>query len=311
MLKKHNRNTFFPLAGALAALALFSCATGSANYNNALKTLDEFSPLAAGGTLYLYINVPAARPLLDVVDIPMTRNMNKKRTAQILDRTTSTVAAYYPAGSPRRFQAAAHGAYPSGRANFAFFFDGAWKKRKSEIGDSYWYSAKDALSVSLGADRAFVSDGDPFTRQPGAVSPADFKNFRRGAAFAGWIENASEPINRFLASLGLPLEIPAGQTLFAVHEAGRFYQGTIRIETPSESHAKALAAIVGMARLFMPPAAPAESGELTPADLAATLFANPPEQSGVYLTMRTGDLSAPGMALLFSRFSVYSTQNQP
>jgi hypothetical protein len=312
-LRKYSkRRRAWALSGALAAaLALSSCATGSAAYNDSLKDLDEFAPLAPGGTLYITIDVPAARPILDAVDLSMMRNMNKKRVAQILDRTRSAVAAYYPENAPRRFQAAARGAYPKARANTAFFFDGAWKKQTSEIGDSYWHSARDKMSVSLSNDRAFVSDGDPFTPRPGALSPADFGDFRRGVVLAGWIENAAEPINRFLASLGLPIEIPAGRTLFAVHEAGGFYQGTIRMETPSESHARALAAIVGMARLFMPAPAPLEGRDLTPTDLAATLFANPPAQDGVYLTMRTGDLSAAGAALLFSQFSVYSTQNKP
>ncbi|MDR2518899.1 MAG: hypothetical protein LBD13_05735 [Spirochaetaceae bacterium] len=312
VLKKRNRIPCAALAGAFAALALISCATGPAGYTKSLAGAGEFAALAAGGAVYLTVNVPASRPILDALDIPLTRNMNKKRAAQILDRTRSAAAAYYPAGSPRRFQAAAQGSYPKGRADIAFFFDGAWKKRKSAAGGSYWHSAKDALSVSLSGDRAFFSDGDPFTPQPGVMSPAGFEDFKGGAAFAGWIENPPELFNRFLGSLGLPFKITATEAFFAVHQAGGLYQGTIRIKTPAESDAKGIAAMMRIAGTFMALSGAAENGERTPAALlAGVFFANPPEQDGVYLTIRTASLEPSGMALLLSQLSVYSTQNQP
>lgn len=296
----------FSLILLVSAAVFGSCATGSKAYNTGLDQLDEFAPLAPGASAYLYIDVSGARPLLETVPLPGVQDVNKKDMAQILDRTNSAVAAYYPETAPRRFLAAAKGKYPSARANMSFSFSSRWKKRKSAIGDSYWYSARDKLAVSLSGNRAFVSDGDPFVPSPGTVSPEGFPEFRRGAVLAGWVDDAAPRINQFLETLGLPIEIPAGQTLFTLYRKEDLYEGKLRLETPSPAQAKGLAAIIGFARLFLPRTDALDLEEPDQMSLAGILFANPAEADGKYLTLHTGAMSEKGIALLFALFSVYS-----
>jgi hypothetical protein len=289
-----------------SALIFTACATGSKSYNAALDELDEFAPLDAGGIVYLYIDAVKARPILDAVELPGMGSMDKKQRDQVFDRTSSAVAAYYPETGDRRFLVAAQGAYPSARANMSFGFSSAWKKRRSQTGDAYWYSVQNKLSVSLSPSRAFISDGDPFVQPSGTQSPEGLAPFRQEAVLAGWVDNGAAPINRFLAGLNIPIEIPAGRVLFGVYQREQGYEARIRIETPSASQARGVAAIISMARLFMPPPASADDSLTDPLALAGVLFANPPKQEGVYLDVHTGPLNKKGISLLFNMFSVYS-----
>ncbi|MDR2486234.1 MAG: hypothetical protein LBD55_12700 [Treponema sp.] len=287
-------------------LAFTSCATGSKGYNAALDTQDAFAALAPGGAVYLYMDVPKARPILNSISLPGTGGMDSKQVARVFDRTVSAVAAYYPKTAPRRFLAAARGSYPNFQAAMSFAFSPSWKKQRSQIGDSYWYSAKERLSVSLSPNRAFVSDGDPFVPVPGAAAPEGFASFQQEAVMAGWLDDAAAPINQFLASMELPIEIPGGQVLFGVYQSSDRYEARIRLETSSASQARGLAAIIGMARLFIPPPYPGKADSLDPIRLAGLLFANPPDQEGIYLNLHTGVLSEKEISLLFNMFSIYS-----
>jgi hypothetical protein len=249
------------------------------------------------------MNVSEARPILNNISF---KGMQGSQLSDFFAMTKSAVAAFYPETAPRHFLAAARGAYPSSRANTSFAFSPSWKKRRSETGESYWYSPKDKLAVSLSPERAFVSDGDPFVPSPGTTAPADFPSFRQGAVLAGWLDNSAGPINQFLEGRGIPIQIPGGQILFGIQKSDTQYQATIRIETPSPSQAKALAAILSMARLFMPSSKVTEGESPDPMTVIGALFANPPMQDGPYLTLRTGLLDEKGIALLFNMFSVYS-----
>jgi hypothetical protein len=291
----------------------------------------EYLPLAPGGLVYVFADVDAGRSLLDrfVLGGISGGQVSNGQTADILEMTRYAVAAVYPdkavvsPGSPsaaaiRNVQAAAWGKYPSARAGFFFTFSKDWKKRKSALGKSYWYSARNGLSVALNAGQAFAAMGvnpDPFAPPPGMASPAGFAEFRRGAALSLWVENPAVPLNRFLSRLELPLQIPAEQlfiNLFPEPEqaasaapGSASYEAHLRIKTPSVSQARALVTIFSMVRLFASNATGmGDFGTLLP-----ILFANPPVQDGAFLNIRTAPVDEGEVALLFGLFSVYSTQN--
>ena len=217
---------------------------------------------------------------------------------------------------------AASGRFPRGRANFSFTFSSAWKKQKSSAGGTYWYSPKDSVALSMGSKLVLVSDKDPFLPEAPAVSaPAGFSDFRRGLALSGWINNPSEPLNKFIGNLGLPIQIPAEDLFFgaALRPAGRDgappelpWELVFKIRAATTREAGAMLTIFSLARLFVRPAA-ALGGMLSgpgtamsPQDAAALLFANAPDQDGSFLVLRTGPLDAKRIALLFDMFSVYS-----
>jgi hypothetical protein len=312
----------------LIFLLFLSCATAPKIPD---PFLDEsgFLPLEPGASAYLLADVPVCRPILDRIEI---REIDKARYRELLDRTRSVAAALYPEGSGRQFQAAAWGNYPEFRGGLAFAAGRAWKKSRSEIGGSYWHSSRDGLSVALSPTRAFVAGAgpgnkcEPFTQPPGTEIPEGFAEFRQDAALVLWLDDPAGPANRFLDTLGLPLQLPSEMilvSLFPVEtgdsgnqaEAGAqkadtppggektaaAYEALVRIVTPGASQARALLTLINMARVFTADAA--DTGDM--GNLAALLLANPPVLDGRNLTITTAPLDAERIALLFRAFSLY------
>jgi hypothetical protein len=283
-------------------LLLVSCATSPKTQSEE----GEFAALAPGAAAYFSINVPQARPLLDIISLG---GFSGKEAADFLDKTDFAVAAAYPPETGRSFLAAARGRYPSGRIGLSFAFSSAWKKHSSDTGGSYWRSERNGLSVFLNSRRALVSDGDPLVSPPGMEAPPGFTAFRRDALLAGWTDAGGASINQFLAMLEIPMQIPADRIFFGIYdmpegERGEDYEAFLRIETPSVSHARALAAIFSLTRIFMSGLTP-EDGE-DPLVLAAALFTYVPTQEDAALLLRTGSLKPQGIALLFNMLSLYS-----
>jgi hypothetical protein len=252
------------------------------------------------------MDVQNARPILGGMNFP---GMDAKSTKQVLDMTKTAVAAVYPPG-PRRFQAVAWGKYPAFRAGLSFAFGSQWKKTRSASGASYWHSGRAGLSLSLNASQAYVSDGDPFAPSPGTALPEGFGVFSRGSVLACWLPEPDVPISRLITALGLPLQIPAEEVFFGLYPAEGNYEALIRIEAPSVSQARALTVLINLTRSFLPGMeSRAPAGDLSaidPAVLAIHLFANPPVQDGVFLTIKTAPLSETEITLLLNVFAIYS-----
>ncbi|MDR2630560.1 MAG: hypothetical protein LBC60_06535 [Spirochaetaceae bacterium] len=285
---------------------LVSCAT-----NPKTTPIDEsgdFAALAPGAAAYFSIDVSRSRPLLELISLG---GFSGKDVTEFLDKTDSAVAAAYPPESGRSFLVAARGKYPSGRIGFSFAFSSAWKKRPSPAGNSYWRSDRNGLSVFLNSRRALVSDGDPLVPPPGVEAPTVLETLRRNALLSGWTDDGGASINRFLALLEIPLQIPAERILFGVYDApggksGQEYEAHLRIETPSVSQAKGLLAIFSLTRIFMAGLTPED--EEDPLLLASALFTHVPTQEDAALLIRTGSLKPQGIALLFNMLSLYSNQ---
>ncbi|MDR1986281.1 MAG: hypothetical protein LBP88_04830 [Treponema sp.] len=285
---------FIPLG---VALMLAACATSPKT--QLVPEADPFAGFPQGALAYLYVDTVKARPILDALSLERMEG-NKRTIAAALDKTTSAVAALYPKDAPRHFLVAARGRYPSFQASLAFTFSAAWKKRRSETGASYWHSPQRGISVLLSPEQAFISDGDP-TPVPGGSfpqAPEAFAPFSENAALAGWLTEAAMPFNQLLQAMEIPLQIPAGQVLFRLQQSEAYYQGMIRIETPSVSQAKALVSLFSIARLFM--------ANLDLKEWAEIFFAYPPVQDGAALNLQTGPLDTQAVALLFTKFSLYS-----
>lgn len=285
-------------------LFFVSCATSPKK--PAVDEDGEFAFLAPGAAAYISMDVPRARPLLEFISLG---GFSGKDAGEFLDKTNFAVVAAYPSGSGRSFMAAARGKYPHRRINFSFAFNPYWKKRPSAMGGSYWRSDWYDLSIFLTSHRALVSDGDPLISPSGIAAPPEFAAFRRGALLAGWTDEGGAPVNQFLALLEIPLQIPADRIFFSIYdvpegEAGKDYEAFLRIETPSVNHAKGLASLFSLTRIFMADLPPADEGD--PLTLAAALFANIPSQEAAALIIRTGSLSPQGIALLFNMLSLYS-----
>ena len=280
----------------------------------------EFSLLPAGGSVYLWADTVKGRPLLDVLSF---EGKSGKDAGKILDSTSSAVAAVFPDGQSRRFYLAALGDYPRVKASFSFAFSSAWKKQKSRTGNSYWYSKNDNIALALGSSLALVSDMDPFEELPKGISPQGFTEFRQGLALAGWMSSPSGPINSFLNTLGIPLQIPAEELFFGAvrlpadngQSPEKPWELVFRIRTPSATQARSLLSLFSIARFFLLSGAVQQgsvgeglfpSGSMSPLEAAALLFANPPEQDGDTLIIHTGSLDEKGIALLFNMFSIYS-----
>lgn len=310
MVRKHQEtiNAFLPVCVLASSfiMLLASCATVPGTVAQAEDAGDAFAFLDPGGLVYVTLDAPQSRPILDRVSLG---GIKGNQLAQALDMTDTAAAAFYSPEDGRGFLLAARGRYPSSRLRFSLGLSADWKKKRSETGGRYWRSEKDRLSVYVDSRYALISGGDPFPHTGGVAAPECFGEFSKGAVLAGWVPDAESLIGRFLADMAIPLLIPADLLVFGVYPAegdaansGPFF-AKLRLELPSPSHAGALMAMLAMVRsYFVNPDLP-EAGGFPPAPL---LFANVPIQDGSSLILRTDGMDAEKIALLFTAFPVYS-----
>jgi hypothetical protein len=277
------------------------------------------SLLPAGAKVYLWADTVKARPLLDVLSF---QGVNGKEAAQVLDKTKSAALAFFSDGeddditSNRQFYIAAMGNYPQLSASLSFAFSKIWKKQKSSAGGSYWYSQADNIALVLGTGLALVSNTDPLAAFPVASAPKGFAEFNRGFALAGWMNDSADAINVFLASMGIPLQIPAEDFFFGARKietqgfSAEFWDLVFRIRTQSPAQARSLLSLFSIARLFVLRAQNTQgvdaSEPMSPQQAAMLLFANVPELNAEYLTLRMDSIETEKIALLFNMFSIYS-----
>jgi hypothetical protein len=273
----------------------------------------DFSVLPPGARVYLWAGVKEARPLLEALSIG---NLDGRNAAEILDRTDTAAAALYPEEAGRRFFLAGWGSYPSWRAGVSMTFSRDWKKLKSETGKRYWYSKSGGIGVAMGSKLAYAADGDPFAAVDGQAvrSPDGFEEFRGNCVLAGWMPEPDDPVNRFLAAMEIPLQIPAEDFFFGAARAEGEKDGwelLFRVRTPSASQARALVTLFSLARIFAVNSAAADIGlpqepdRTGIRDFLPALFANLPIQDDVNLTLRSASMEIEKISLLFTLFSVY------
>ena len=292
---------------------------------------DSFIPLNPGATAYLYADVQAARPVLEILPID---ELKDKRLAQILDQTRTVLAAQYPAESGRpedgepkngqHIQLVAWGKYPKAQADLAFAFNKDWKKKRSANGFPYWYSKTDKLSVAMTARRAHVSlndtSADPFGLN--LPSTAEFDEACKGAALACWLANPGPLLDNIFASMNLQLQLPAEQIYLSIFpmagkdnnikdnninekELMQKYQVLLCIKTSNANQARLIANSLSLLRFFS--GASANSPPSGGSDIVlALLLANAPVQDGSKIKIKSAPLGLTDLALLFKQISLYS-----
>ena len=302
---------YFWVNSLLVFFLLLSCASSP----RVSTPVDEsgLSLLPAGARVYLWADTVRARPLLNLLSF---QGVNGKDAAQVLDKTKSVAVAFFSDNKDgdmtnnRQFFIAAMGNYPQFSASLSFVFSKKWKKQKSSAGGSYWHSQADNVALALGSSLALVSNTDPLAVFPAASAPDGFAEFNRGFALAGWMNDSAEAINVFMASMGIPLQLPAEDFFFGVKNQAELWDLIFKIKTPSPAQARSLLSLFSIARLFVlraPDAGGGAAGEsMSPQQAAALLFANAPELDGAYLTLRIDSLEADKIALLFNMFTIYS-----
>jgi hypothetical protein len=308
------------LPGIVIALMVSSCASGPKTQAQDTSP-GEFAYLTSGGLVYFHVDVNRARPILDHVAI---KDIDMPQTMRVLRKVDFVSGAIYPQETGRKilFHAWRQKGNIPGRAGLAL--SPRWKQTLSESGGQYWRSEREGLSVSIQRAQAFVSDGDPFSVGTAISLPEKLDELRWGALLLGWLENAGTPIDKFLSTIGLPVHIPTERILFGIYEsAGQepedegtgvpengmvvgqgLYEMRLRVETENANQARALAALLAFIRVL------AENPDINVdqefLEALRPLLTNPPSQDGSDLVIQTGALDAGGIALLFSRFAVYS-----
>jgi hypothetical protein len=279
----------------------------------------ELSLLPSGAKLYLWADAVEGRPLLDVLPFAgfsIKDAIETKQAAQVLDNTLAAAAALYEEGASggRRFFLVSSGKYPRFGANLSFAFSKDWKKLKSPTGNSYWYSKSNDIALAIGAKTALISNIDPFMDFIFEEPPLDFMEFSHGLVLAGWVNEPSQFMDGFLASMGIPLQLPADAFFFGalrtINEV-KPWELIFKIKLPSSAQARSLLALFSMARLFVLQAVGAKNGSeetefLSAEQAAALLLANPLQAEGEYIIIRTSALSEVEIALLFNLFPIYS-----
>ncbi|GHV74928.1 hypothetical protein AGMMS49940_22300 [Spirochaetia bacterium] len=299
---------------SLVVTFLSSCASAP-KVNVPAASGGEFAALAPGAQVYFYADVTRALPILAQVSLT---NVNMKQTLGLLEKVDFLSGAVYPKGQTRNMLFHAwrrRGRIPGGGL---LALSNQWKKTASSTGAYYWHSSAYGLSVSIQKTQVFVSDGDPFIDGPPITAPEKLAELRQiedlPELVSGWLENAGIPVNNFLSTLGLPVRIPLERILFAIHELadpanqgssnqGSLYEASLRIETQNASQARALTSILALIRGITEGAAPGADQDFL--GILRPLLANPPEQDGSDLLIRTGPLSAEAIALLLNRFAAF------
>jgi hypothetical protein len=270
-----------------------------------LDALGEFGALDPDASVYMAIVTREARPLLAMLN--GGNGINSGQTDRLLEQTSRIAAAFYPGGAGRRFLAVSQGDYPNVLAALSLTASTDWKKVHAWNGAPYWRSDAGAFSLALNDSWALVSDAEPFARTLRAVTPPEgFDAFRQGAPLSGWITDGGISLNNLLYLLEIPIELHLQTAFFAVNTIDTQntrdtrYEIRARLEIASEEQAKGIAVLFSLARLFIGQNSDMEGGA---AALAGPLLANPLEQHGNVVNMRSGAMSGEEVALLFDTFT--------
>ena len=309
-------------AALLITGILFSCATNPRISLSPEIDGDEFSLLPAGGLAYIWGDVREAGSLIEL----LLFEGGSRESADILNRTRYAAAALFPqaAGTEgRNYYLAAFGSYPRRSANISMMFSRDWRRQRSSTGSTYWYSRSSEMTLAMSSNFALVSDLDPFIApstaslsMPAVSVPDGFLDFRRGKALAGWINEAQEPLNSFLESFGLPIQIPAEELFFgalrlpSIDSSEIQWELSFKIKTSSDREARALISLFNIAMLFIQrtgQGTPPPSGTLQPMDFFSLLFGNPLEQDEEFIIIRSAPMNDVRVALLLGLFPIYSS----
>jgi hypothetical protein len=239
--------------------------------------------LPSGATAYGFAGIPQIKTVLQDIYPEL---LNDKNAVQFMEKSDYAVFGVYrdtadgaQPGSQSYFLIT-RGSYPASSYNFGLALSPKWKSVTAN-GKKWWQQGTVALSI--GKTEAYIRVGRPPEQTNPLSSPdkelgAFFDDARHevGApkAFALYIppsETAS-----LIRRLGIPFDITLQNitlTAFADPRAGTSYPSTLTLKTRSPSEAKALSAILSLARVTIGKRIPPGAANALITEL---LFAGPP-----------------------------------
>ena len=282
---KSVKKPIISLCGSWLIILFISCQSVPSVPNPFTEDINHL-PLDKGALVYLFINVPEARPLLELLPI---EELKTTQVRQMIDRTNIAMVAFFPEESNRRFQITSRGNYPKSGADMMLSLNKDWKKQRYAINNTYWHSGKDKLSIAMTTRQAYIAawtndtPADPFAAAPGIEIPDGFNDFRKGtgAFLSCWVENPGPVFSQALEKAGVPIRFPVQQLFVNVNSAAdKKYEATIRLQFENAIHARGVSAILSLA------------GAFSSDDPIAKLFlSNPPVLNGRNLDIKTAALS--------------------
>jgi hypothetical protein len=276
----------FPLAIGLCCILVVACATPPRSAEKDRPIEDALPP---GAAMYGFAGIRRIEPFIESL---LPEQFNNKQTSAFIKKTDWAVFGIYRVAREGKESAAqsvfliTSGNYPAFSYNFGFALSPGWNSVTA--GGRKWWRQGDA-ALSIGKNRAYIRLGDipapdaasrdAPVEEPGALfagaGPAG-----PTAVFAAYIP--SSEASGFIRSIGRPLDIaPENITLEVVADGAASYRSTLSLKTKSPSEAKALSAILSLARVMA-------GNRAVPglnAALARLIFENPPALNGSTLTV--------------------------
>jgi len=302
--QKIYRITHCSLLIALCSL-FFSCQTTP---HSPESFFDEgIIPLDPGASIYLFADVQHVRPIIGLLNID---ELDNKDVKQMINKTNNAMIALFPAESGRRFQIAAWGNYPSSGAGMALSFNKDWKKHRLDskssertnftIGNNYWHSGRDRLSLALTSANAYVAawlnetPASPFAS--GVEMPEGFNLFGSEASLSCWVNNPGPIFQKIFSDIGAPIRVPVDQLFLKLDSVSNDnYEATVRLVFDTPAYARTVAAILGFARNF--------SSADPEMQIVMLFLANPPVQNGNNVDIKTAPMSESEIMKIANAFS--------
>ena len=286
------------LSVLFAFLFAVSCATVPPTADAPFLRKAPFAGLGSAAAAYLKVDMADCMPVM----VEAAKLLGLKDNGSAFDRTESIAIAVFAPGAPRRFAVVAKGRYPPFWTALSLTMSREWKRERDGEGRRYWRSAK-GYSLSFFRGGAFISDGPPFPDSSEPVLPRAVEERYLAAAAYGWM-----PVNEAALS-ALPLNglrLPVRELSFGVEKADGLFSLSCVASAASSREARALSALLNLARTFGAlDAATAGEGVSPAMELFGMLTETRPTLDGNDLLFLSRALSATELALLCSRFSVY------
>jgi hypothetical protein len=241
------------------------------------------SRLPFGATAYGFAGIPQIKTALKDIYPELLADKN---TAQFVDKTDYAVFGIYqdpkdgekPAS--QSYFLITRGSYPASSYNFGLALSPKWKS--VTINGKKWQQ-QGAIALSIGKTEAYIRVGRP----PEQTNPLSSSDKELGAFFDGVRREAGAPkafalyippseTAGLIRRLGIPFDITLQNitlSAFADPRAGTSYPSTLTLKTRSPSEAKALSAILSLARVTIGKRIPSGAEN---AFLTELLFAGPP-----------------------------------
>ncbi|MDR1470368.1 MAG: hypothetical protein LBT00_13880 [Spirochaetaceae bacterium] len=280
MSKRHGFAGLFLLFLGLCVVLAASCATTP---RVAEKEMTPESRLPSGAIAYGFANAPHLKTVIQDVYPDL---MGDKNAAQFVDKCDYAVFGVYQDAADGEKPASQNyflitrGTYPASSYNFALGLSPNWKKVTID-GKKWWRQGTVALSIEK--NEAYIQIG----RTPDQTTPAApneefgvfFADARREReagtppAFACYVPSSETA--GLIRRLGIPFDITLQHITLTVSPDSQAapYRSTLSLKTRSPSEAKALSAILSLARATIGKRIPPNAAN---ALLTELLFANPP-----------------------------------